>query len=78
MVATGRIVAAAETNPSYSPGGTNVYLIIVPWAHLSLHPNWYRDKFSHFCWAHGRDQQADRVTDRHTDHTSPSVVISHI
>jgi len=30
-----------------------------------------------FCWAHTRDQQTDRQTDK-TDHATPSVAIGHI
>jgi len=59
------LLGDANVHPS-----SNTYFL----AHLTQHPEWHLNQFSHFCSAHNCDGQ----TERQTDHTALSVTICSI
>jgi len=48
-------------------GDLNAVKHVLPWIHLSLHPERHLILLSHFCRAHGHDQHTQ--TEAQTDHT---------
>jgi len=50
-VAQGRIAAAADIDPSYSPAGVNMrpHITAVSWDHLRPYPKRQVDRFIRFC-----------------------------
>jgi len=65
-----RIFAAAQIDPAYSPGGTNVHLylihICVGWHKSAFHPNGISIRSTAFCRSRGCSQHADTQTDHAT------------
>ena len=69
-----------QTVLSYSPGGAmrahwrhlaNTIELVLPWAHPSLQPKGYLDRFNRFAGL-------TSVTDRQTDHATRSVSVGRI
>jgi len=59
---TGQLHVLSSQNCPLSWGGLDLSQHMVPYAHLSPHPEWQLDWFSHFCRAHDCDRLRDHTT----------------